>query len=1628
MAIHASRQEQLAKRLPPSATCRNRNRRLLLERLENRELLAVLASDGFDSGSFTGGTGWNAASWSVSGSGALVQSTNTPHSGSHHALLRNNAGQIQRAVNVAGLSEVKLQFWAKINSFESGDQGLVQISSSGTSWTTIHTFTSAHSNNQYQFYNLTIPVTGSTLHVRFDAAMDQANDQWFLDDVQVVHTPPLPAGLVAWWTGNGTTSDETGNHNATLVNGATYAAGQVGQAFKLDGVNDRVQVADSPSLALTQSLSIEAWIKADGLPSEQGEIFFRGDDRGGLDPYSLSLQPNGQLRWQVVSGPDAAEVWSPIPLGQFVHVAATLDDATGQLSLYLNGVLASQTVTSVRPFGALSPTSNPGIGIGNHGGSPATPHNFPFKGLIDELKVHNSALSLAQVQASFLAGGGLPSVAIGDAAVVEGDAATFTVSLNMPASGTVTVNYATAGGTATSGSDFLAGGGVVTFAPGETSKTIVVPTIDDTLEEGAETFSVNLSSPVGAKIADSQGVATIQPSDQRPVVSIGDATANENDLAFVGAPLVPADGSGLAAAGALLVGPDGNTYVASHDTDSVKVFADSGAYLGELITPGGELDGPWGMAFGPDGKLYVGGRSSRNIIRFNIATGDGEVAVESAMGNLGQPMSLAFGSDGTLFATSRLVGDPPTSHPVKRFDVATGEFLGDFVTPGSEGLVNANGIAFGPDGNLYVGSAGSAEIKRFDGETGAFLDNFVPTGSGGLTNVSQFVFHTDGRLYVGSQQNQRILRYDGVTGAFEDIYVAGLGASPFGFAFAASGELYVSLNKGLNNPGSSVARVTTAGVPVALTLSFPSAVPVTVNYATANGTATAGSDYLAASGTVTFPAGTTTQTIYVRPLDDSALESNETLTVTLSSPSGATIGDGQATVTILDDDAAAAVSISDATFVEGSSTAHYRRPFAQGVAGNHFNVLTFGPGGYLYASLGGGPGANTIRRYDAVTGAFVDTLVNGGIADTRDMVFRDGFLYVGSENSDEVLRYNATTGEFVDAFVPAGSGGLDGPHGLTFGPDANGDGIPELYVSGRSSFNVVRYDGATGAPLGEYVASGSGGLSWPEGLTFDPSGNFLFVASKGSGQVLKYNAHTGTFLGVGASANLNGPKDVKFGPDGLMYVTSGNNDRIPRFTAAGVYVDDYVPAGSGGMRDPSRMAFGPDGNLYVTSTGNDHILRFGTQSELVFTVSRPSALPTAVTVDFATASGTATSGSDFAAVSGSITLAAGVRQATIRVPLLDDSVYEGNETFTVNLSNPVGGVILDGQGVGTIVDNDQQPTKFYVVDDATANKTFEYGPTGAAVENYNLNSGNAAPRGAASTAAGDKVWVIDANKTVYVYNAAGGLLGSWTAGTLASNAQPEGIATNGTDIWIVDAKSDTVLRYTGAASRTSGSQNAASSFNLASGNGTPTDIVTDGASFWVLNAAANDKVFKYTLAGAALGNWTLSTSGAADPTGITLDPASPSHLWIVDSGTDRVYQYDGAVTRTSGSQAASASFALAAGNANPQGIADPPVSGEWSSDSAWLAAGPESIAAEVAAAWSGTRRRTDAIVADAAPLRLRQKEIVQPARLIVKDEPGLHHAGNNDEPEYRRRESNDSEASDEALLEVLDEWEIVRRG
>jgi hypothetical protein len=159
-----------------------------------------------------------------------------------------------------------------------------------------------------------------------------------LEDRTVPTAVAVPSNLVSWWTANGTANDFMGLNNATSY-GLTYAAGEVGQAFNFDGTDDRAQIVDNASLQFTTSLTFEGWVNVRGFPTgtngdDHGEIFFRGDDRGGLDPYSLSVEPNGTLNFQVTDATNAsASLAAPIATGQFIHVAGTLDNATGTMCL-----------------------------------------------------------------------------------------------------------------------------------------------------------------------------------------------------------------------------------------------------------------------------------------------------------------------------------------------------------------------------------------------------------------------------------------------------------------------------------------------------------------------------------------------------------------------------------------------------------------------------------------------------------------------------------------------------------------------------------------------------------------------------------------------------------------------------------------------------------------------------------------------------------------------------------------------------------------------------------------------------------------------------------------------------------------------------------------------------------------------------------------------------------------------------------------------------------------------------------------------------------------------------------------------------------------------------------------------
>ncbi len=992
----------------------------------------------------------------------------------------------------------------------------------------------------------TRPQTNNERHLR----MEQLEARALLAAVAA------PAGLVSWWQANGNGADVMGLNNATLYNGATYAAGEVGQAFKFDGVNDRAQVADSASLKLTGSLTIEGWIKVNSFGSSRGYILFRGDETN--NSYSLTTDPSGSLSF-IVSPTSAngngSAIVAYITPGQLTHVAGTLDDATGLMSLYLNGKLAGQSTTDIRPYGDLQPASNPGIGIGNTGGYPGTATNNPFNGLIDELSVYNRALTPNEVLGIFKAGNEgklLSPIAVNGQSAIEGSTGVttpvnFTIQRSGSLSGPLTVSYTTADDSAIAGSDYVASSGTVTFAADEATKVVQVMVNGDSSGEADESFRLIVTPTGGTAI---MGVATILNDDA--AISISNSSATEGDAKI--------------------------------------------RYFDDFVSMQSQLGGGKAAAFGPDGNLYISGRFTNDV---------------------------------------------------QKYDGKTGAYIGQVIPSGSFGLHAPFGLTFGPDGNLYVGGSFSNNVLRYNMTT-RVIDEFV-SASSGLQNPIGLAFDTAGNLYVGNSGGSNVTRYQGPNG--------------------------------------------------------------------------------------------------------------------------------------------------------------------------------FIPGAPLPA-----PGH---------TGA---------------------------------------------VFVPQGSGGLNSAKGLTIGPDGN------LYVCSWGTNSVIRYNPVTGAYIDTFIAPGSGGLTGPNGLLFRADG-FLYVSSQGDGAVYRYNSTNGAFDSkVAQTPFLEGFQGRPYGTVGITSDAFGN----------------------------LLIAFQDKDNMQA------RYARYGAASQEAFVVTLDHAIAIPVTVSYSTADGSAIAGSDYSAVtSGTVYFAPGETSKSILIQTIDDTTTELTETFTVNLSNAVGATIAVGQGTASIIDNDPF-TKFYVVNDASTDRTYEYGEKGGSVENYALAGGNTAPRGAASTTSGTTVWVVDANKSVYVYNTEGALQGSWAAGGLQSTAQLEGIATNGLDVWLVDNNTDKVYRYANAAALTNGSPLATSSFSLNSGNTSPKDIVTDGNYLWVVNDSSKDKVFKYTIGGTYVGSWTISTSGATSPTGITLDPSNPSAIWIVDSGTAKVYQYDNAAGLTWGSKSANSSWALAAGNTNPQGIADPP--------------------------------------------------------------------------------------------------------
>ncbi len=175
-------------------------------------------------------------------------------------------------------------------------------------------------------------------------------------------------------------------------------------------------------------------------------------------------------------------------------------------------------------------------------------------------------------------------------------------------------------------------------------------------------------------------------------------------------------------------------------------------------------------------------------------------------------------------------------------------------------------------------------------------------------------------------------------------------------------------------------------------------------------------------------------------------------------------------------------------------TGAFQGVFIDANAGGSYNsaeFMVFGPDATHdgVPELYGTSAANGIVfRFNGATGQYIDQFVAHGAAGLvggRDLVFHtDGKLYIANGSGNSIVRVNGLTGLEAEVFVAAGSGGLSNPHGMTFGPDANGDGAADLFVASQANASVILYDGVTGDLIRVFVQPGAGDLDAAASVLF----------------------------------------------------------------------------------------------------------------------------------------------------------------------------------------------------------------------------------------------------------------------------------------------------------------------------------------------------------------------------------------------------------------------------------------------------------------------------------------------------------------------------------------------------------------
>lgn len=319
-----------------------------------------------------------------------------------------------------------------------------------------------------------------------------------------------PSGLVAWWTGNGTANDALGQNDGTLQNGATFAPGKVGQAFKLDGEDDYVTLGVLPELKGAKSLTIVAWINMADYSNSVGSIVGKWNSFPANNDNSFLLDAEVKKGRFALNFDDSTgeylEANTQIPTNEWLHIAATWRSSDGAAVIYKNGIPDGQLTIGAGK--TLRYHENYPAVIGEFGVIRGTP--YKFHGLIDEVAIFNRALSALEVQSIYNAGSvGMclpqsPPIIVTqpqNQTVTAGQSVTFTVT----ATGVAPLRY-----------QWLRDGANIS---GATNATLTLNNVTLSHSGGYSVIVSNASAAGGSTTSD-LALLTVNPAGSPPVITV----------------------------------------------------------------------------------------------------------------------------------------------------------------------------------------------------------------------------------------------------------------------------------------------------------------------------------------------------------------------------------------------------------------------------------------------------------------------------------------------------------------------------------------------------------------------------------------------------------------------------------------------------------------------------------------------------------------------------------------------------------------------------------------------------------------------------------------------------------------------------------------------------------------------------------------------------------------------------------------------------------------------------------------------------------------------------------------------------------------------------------------------------